>query len=108
MKRIFVLLIVLLLTGCAGSVRFSPGEIRSFPEEIQKHIQKGEVVTGMTYAQVRYAWGAPNSVNVLEPHDGKFREEWVYSSTGILKTKLIFVDGVLVSIITTEPGIKTK
>ncbi len=108
MKRLIYLFIILSLTGCASSIRFSPGEIRSFSEDIQRHIEKGEVVTGMTYIQVRYAWGAPQSVNVLEPVNGKYREEWIYSSTGILKTRLIFVDGVLMSIITTEPGIVTR
>lgn len=94
--------------ACATGVRYSPGEIRNFPEEIQKHIQAGEVVTGMTQIQVRYAWGAPSDVKVLEPKDGKYREMWVYSTSGLLKTRLIFVDGVLQSIISGDPAIKIE
>lgn len=96
------------LLACATGVRYSPGEIRNFPEEIQKHIQAGEVVTGMTQIQVRYAWGAPSDVQVLEPKDGKYREMWVYSTSGLLKTRLIFVDGVLQSIISGDPAIKIE
>ncbi len=103
-----VVLFSLSLMACAGGIRYSPGEIRDFPEAIQKHIRAGEVVMGMTQIQVRYAWGAPSEVKVLEPKDGKYREMWVYSTTGLLKTRLIFEDGVLQSIISGDPTIKIK
>ncbi|MFN3740547.1 MAG: hypothetical protein ACK4TF_07745 [Thermodesulfovibrionales bacterium] len=99
---------IIFLGACATGIKYSPGEIRNFPEEIQKHIQAGEVVTGMTQIQVRYAWGAPADVQVLEPRDGKYRELWVYSTSGLLKTKLLFVNGILESIISGDPTIKIE
>ncbi|MCX7794625.1 MAG: hypothetical protein N2257_09525 [Thermodesulfovibrionales bacterium] len=96
------------LAACATGVRYSPGEIKNFPEDIQKHIQAGEIVPGMTQIQVRYAWGAPSDVQVLEPKDGRYREMWIYSTSGLLKTRLIFVDGVLHSIISGDPAIKIE
>lgn len=101
-------LLLLFTSACSAGIRYSPGEIRHFPEEIQKHIQAGEVVTGMTQIQVRYAWGAPSEVQVLEPKDGRYREMWVYSTSGLLKTRLIFVDGHLQSIISGDPAIKIE
>lgn len=111
MKRhgiITFLCLSLLTFGCATGIRYSPGEIKDFPEQIQRHIQAGEVVSGMTQIQVRYAWGAPSEVRVLEPKDGKYREEWIYSTSGLLKTRLIFVDGILQSIISGDPTIKIE
>ncbi len=96
------------LGACATGIRYSPGEIKNFPPEVQKHIQAGEVVTGMTQIQVRYAWGAPADVQVLEPKDGKYRELWIYSSGGLFKTKLIFIDGILQSIVSGDPTIKIE
>ncbi len=108
-KRLGALIIVFVFfAGCSAGIKYSPGEIRTFPEEIQKHIQAGEVVTGMTQIQVRYAWGAPSEVKVLEPKDGKYREMWVYSTSGLLKTRLIFINGVLESIISGDPTIKIE
>ena len=99
-------LIVVILTasflfvgiGCAKSVRYTEEEIQQFPPETQEHIRKGEVKLGMTTQQVRYAWGAPNSIKFLEPTpEGKSREQWVYSKLGVFSTKLlVFVDGKLV------------
>jgi len=98
--------VVLFLAGCATPVRYTYKEIRHYPIDVKERIMKGEVSTGMTQRQVRYAWGSPSSVKILEPEGGKSREEWIYSSAmGILKTRLIFVDGNLVHIISTEPGI---
>jgi len=104
----FMVLCFLSLFACSSGIRYSPGEIRNFPEDIQKHIQAGEVVTGMTQMQVRYAWGAPSEVKVLEPKDGKYRELWIYSTSGLLKTRLLFVDGVLQSIVSGDPTIKIE
>ncbi len=107
-KNVLLLFAFLLLvqTGCARSVRYSPDEIKDFPPAIQEHIKKGEVVTGMTQPQVRYAWGSPDYVNVLSPSvDGRYREEWIYTRMGVFKTRLIFTDKKLTEIISTEPGI---
>ena len=92
--------------GCIDSVRYSPDEIKGFPQAIQENIKHSEVAPGMTQQQVRYAWGSPAEVNVLKPlEDNKYREEWVYTRSGILKTRLIFIDGKLMHIITNEPGV---
>lgn len=100
--------LLILIAGCVSGIRYSPGELRNFPVEIQRHIQAGEVIPGMTQVQVRYAWGGPSDVIVLEPKDGHYREMWVYSTLGLMKTRLIFVDGVLQSIISGDPTIKIE
>ncbi|RMG05511.1 MAG: hypothetical protein D6726_01170 [Nitrospirae bacterium] len=101
------LCLVFTLSSCAKTMRYSYEEIKNFPPEIQEHIKNSEVVTGMTYQQVRYAWGPPNTVKVLDPTaDGKDRVQWEYKRTaGIFKTILRFTDGKLTEIISTEPGI---
>ncbi|MGB9715331.1 MAG: hypothetical protein ACPL1G_02800 [Thermodesulfovibrionales bacterium] len=111
MKKIILFIMILslvLLTGCTRAIRYSEEEIKDFPFEIQEHIRKGEVTLGMTQAQVRYAWGAPDSVIVLAPSDdGKSREEWVYGKyAGIFKTRIIFTDGKITEMISNDPGIK--
>lgn len=93
-------------SGCATTARYSPEEIKDYPPEIQEHIKSGEVTLGMTTLQVRYAWGAPATVNVITPENGgKIKEEWIYSRMGIFKTRLIFTEGKLTEIISTEPGL---
>jgi len=97
--------IVLLLAGCATPIRYTYEEIRHYPLDVQERIMKGEVAPGMTTRQVRYAWGSPSSARMLEPENGKSKEEWIYSQAfGILRTRLIFIDGRLTHIISTEPG----
>ena len=89
------------LSGCAPAVRYSPDEIKDFPPEVQQDIREGQVAMGMTTQQVRYALGAPTTVNVISPSlEGKPREEWIYSSgVGVLvKRRLVFVDGKLADI----------
>jgi len=98
--------LILTLAGCVSDVRYSPDEIKAYPQTIQEQIMRGEIAPGMTQQQVRYAWGSPKEINVLKPtEDKKYREEWVYSRTGILKTRLTFVDGKLMHIISNEPGV---
>ena len=102
----FCISLIIALSGCMfQSARYSPDEIKSFSQPVQDHIKHGEVATGMTQQQVRYSWGAPYTVNVLQPEDGKYREEWVYTRTGIFKTRLIFIDGKLTHIVSNEPGV---
>ena len=58
-------------SGCATTARYSPEEIKDYPPEVQEHIKNGEVALGMTTLQVRYAWGAPATVNLITwPDDG--------------------------------------
>jgi len=93
------ILLLLLQIGCTKSIRYSADEIKDFPPSIQDNVRKGEVALGMTPQQVRYAWGAPDSIRILEPVDGKTREEWIYSASavmGVIGTKLlVFYDGKL-------------
>lgn len=97
--------VVLFLAGCATPIRYTYEEIRHYPLDVQERIMKGEVAPGMTQRQVRYAWGNPSSVRTLEPEKGKSREEWIYTTAfGVLRTRLIFTDGRLTHIISTEPG----
>jgi hypothetical protein len=102
-KSILAVLILsfLLGVGCTKSIRYSEEEIRVFSPETQDHIRKGEVVLGMTTQEVRYAWGSPDSVRLLEPFEGRPREEWIYSTLGlgVYGTKLlVFFDGKLIYI----------
>ncbi len=104
----FIIFSLIMVTGCSRTIRYSEEEIKGFPFDIQEHIRKGEVTLGMTQSQVRYAWGAPDSVIVLAPtDDGKNREEWVYGKyAGIFKTRIIFTDGKITEMISNDPGIK--
>jgi hypothetical protein len=88
-------------------MRYSYEEIKHYPLRIQEHIKNSEVVTGMTYQQVRYAWGAPSVEKVLPPsHDGKDRVQWEYHRlAGTFKTILRFTDGKVTEIISSEPGV---
>jgi hypothetical protein len=102
MKKTLIMIFIfglLLQTGCARQIRYSENEIQSFPAETQEHIRKGEISLGMNHEQVRYAWGNPDSQKVLEPYEGKTREEWIYSKLGVIQTKiLLFYDGKLLYI----------
>lgn len=107
-ENLLVLFVLLLIiqSGCIGSARYSPDEIKGFPPLMQEHIKNSEVVAGMTTQQVRYAWGSPTTINILSSsEEGKYREEWIYTRAGVFKTRLIFVDGKLTHIVTNEPGI---
>jgi len=88
------------LSGCSQSVRYTQEEIKDYPPEIQENIIKGDVMLGMTPKQVRYAWGAPDSVKQLEPLYEKSREEWGYNRLGVFQQRrLLFIDGKLTYII---------
>lgn len=105
-----VLLAVILVSfsGCSSTaVRYSPEEISSYPPVIQERIKNNEISAGMTVQQVRYSWGSPSEINAISPSDdGKPREEWIYPKMmGILKTRLIFIDGKLAVIISADPGV---
>ncbi len=94
-KALFVTVAFLLFlqTGCVQSIRYTEEEIKSFSPRIQEDIRKGQVEPGMTQEQVRYAWGSPDSIKILEPFESKSREEWIYSHTatlGVVGSKLLF------------------
>lgn len=109
MRKLFLLSFAFLLfvqMGCTKSLRYSAEEIKDFPPPVQEHIKNGEITPGMTMAQVRYSWGAPDRVTALLPaEDGKERVEWVYKRMEVLKTRLIFTNGSLTEIVSSEPGI---
>jgi hypothetical protein len=88
--------------GCTKTVRYTEDEIKDYPANIQEQIRKGTIDLGMTKDQARYAWGAPNSIKILEPYEGKTREEWIYTeqaTMGVAGAKLLFFfDGKLLYI----------
>ena len=101
----FLFVMAVFLSSCASTARYSNEEIKDYPIQVQEKIAKGEIMPGMTPQQVRYSWGAPNEVKTLEQENGKQREEWVYSSgLGVFKTRLTFIDGKLIYIVSSEPG----
>ncbi len=109
MKRslLLSLMVFVLSFGCTKAIKYTYEEIKDYPPEIQENIEKGMVVTGMTLQQVRYAWGAPTVVKVLEPTpEGQDRVQWEYHRWGgAFKTILRFTGGRLTEIVSTEPGI---
>jgi hypothetical protein len=56
----------------------------------------------MTKDQIRYAWGSPDFIKLLEPFEGKSRAEWLYTeqlTLGVIGTKILFFyDGKLLYI----------
>jgi hypothetical protein len=88
--------VTVVLAACASpAVRFTHDEIKGYSLDMQEKIIKGEVMIGMTAQEVRYAWGAPTTVRVIESPDGKQREEWIYSDLVGYKRRLLFVDAKL-------------
>jgi hypothetical protein len=107
-KHALVAVAVLLisLSACAKSIRYSPDEIKDFPPAMQERIKNREIAAGMNKLQVRYSWGGPDNVIVLPPSkNGKERIEWVYVKLHFFKSRLIFTDDTLTEIISSEPGI---
>jgi len=98
----FVALSLFLFAGCAKSVRYTEEEIKAFPDPVKENIRKSQIALGMSQEQVRYAWGAPDSIKFLEPFENKPREEWTYSFKETLNVithnVLFFYDGKLIYI----------
>ncbi|MEJ2682816.1 MAG: hypothetical protein P8Z71_00280 [Candidatus Sulfobium sp.] len=104
--RLSILLVsIVLAAGCAAPARYSAEEIQNYSPGVQEHIKNKEVSLGMTMTQVRYAWGGPDSIRVMEPEDGKQRIQWTYKKWIFSKTRLIFMDDKLTEIISGEPGV---
>lgn len=99
-----LLITVFLAAACATPARYTAEEIQNYPPSVQEHIRHKEVGLGMTMTQVRYAWGGPDSIRVMEPDNGKQRIQWTYKKLIFSKTRLIFTDGKLTDIFTSEPG----
>lgn len=103
MRKSLVLVCVLcglFFVGCASTVRYTADEIKGYPPKVQDLIMKGEVAVGMTQPQVRYAWGSPDHSYMLQPLDGKQREEWVYTyQLGLKSKRLVFEDGKVAHIL---------
>lgn len=112
MNRVFSLLIaVLLFSGCAQAVRYSPYELKAFSPEVQEQIKRGEIALGMNQQQVRYSWGGPAAVKVLPlGEDGKLREEWLYTNWGIgpYRTILTFTGAELTDIVSNDPNLQKQ
>lgn len=103
MRKIVIFFVAIFLIGCLPSVRYTYEEIRNFPPEIQEHIKKGEVVSGMTFQQVRLAWGAPTTTRVIPSKDDKEIIHWIYQQVPFgTKTILVFVNGKLTEIISSS------
>jgi hypothetical protein len=105
MKLSILLIALFLAVGCATTARYSVGEIQNYPPAVQEHIKNREVSLGMTMTQVRYSWGAPDSIRVMEPENGKERIQWTYKKMIFSKTRLIFTGGILGEIVSSEPGV---
>ncbi len=104
MRKIVIFALVAGLFGCMSSVRYTYEEIREFPQEIQEHIKKGEVVPGMTFQQVRLAWGAPTETRVVPSKDDREIIHWIYQQMPFgSKTILVFTDGKLTGVISSSP-----
>jgi len=103
-KFLFIIAAVLFLSqaGCTKAVRYTEDEIKDFSPAVQENIRQARIDLGMSQAQVRYAWGSPDSIKFLEPFEGKAREEWIYAhqaALGVVSSKiLLFFDGRLIYI----------
>lgn len=106
MMRLYPLVVfILIAAGCAAPARYSVGEISGYPPAVREHIKNKEVSLGMTMTQVRYAWGGPDSIRIMEPEDGQKRVQWTYKKLFFAKTRLIFTDDKLTDIISSEAGV---
>lgn len=101
----YLLVFIIILFGCTSpAVRYTFEEIKAFPPEIQQSIIKGEIITGMTAQQVRYAWHAPKSVQTTKTADNRIVEQWTYSNMGACPISLYFSEGKLTSILLADAG----
>lgn len=106
MTRLYPLVVLIVIAaGCAAPARYTVEEISSYPPAVREHIKNKEVSLGMTMTQVRYAWGGPDSIRIMEPEDGKKRVQWTYKKMFFAKTRLIFTDDKLTDIVSGEPGV---
>ena len=73
---------------------------RILDPDFKDHIDRGEVMVGMTREQVMQAWGSPYQTNVTHTNEGVRREEWIYedwiSTAEVQHRYLYFEEGILV------------
>lgn len=59
-------------------------------------IARGRIMSGMTAAQVRRAWGSPTKINRSTGSYGT-RDQWVYDRGGIGNTQYVYLDNGIVT-----------
>jgi hypothetical protein len=59
-------------------------------------IARGRILTGMSAAQVRRAWGSPTKVNTSVGSYGR-HEQWVYDRGGIGRSQYVYVQNGIVT-----------
>lgn len=89
MKKVTIVLMILVLAGCA-----SPGK-RSWFAKWMIPVNTAYLEVGMTEAQVRDLCRFPNDVNRTVV-DGTVREQWVYEQ-GYERIYLYLENGILVA-----------
>ena len=105
MKKFLLLCLMSLFILSCTTMRYTTEEIKNFQPQIQEQIKKEEISIGMTFIEVRYAWGAPSQVNVLPPNEqGAERVEWVYKDLFGSST-LRFTNGKITEIISKRGGV---
>ena len=89
MKKIFILLSVIVLSGCVYVPRTNQDDVNKQSNRFQ-----GKVEIGMTQEQVVDQWGEPDKIIKKQKRD--YDEIWIYIPHWKLKNYLYFQDGVLV------------
>lgn len=103
MEKISILLVFLLISGCANMPYYTSASIKQkyiadnpdTPKDIQEFILEGYVKPGMTAEQVIVAKGRPEAVHTSMYGESR-HEQWVYSY-GDRDTFLYFEDDILTS-----------
>ncbi len=82
-RKLFLLLLPLLLAGCATTpadrIARNPAAFAAWPPAVQARVRAGEVALGFTPAQVRMALGAPDRVLTRATTRGT-EETWIYGA----------------------------
>jgi len=78
MKTLFVILTIVLLTGCVStsSSIITEDFVRNHPEYNWERIHQRQVVVGMTKDEVLLSWGEPRDIN-----RASYGDQWVYGSS---------------------------
>lgn len=110
MRQTLLLITALIMVSCSAMpVRYSPTELEDLSPDIQEKIIQGKIAKGMTPREVRYSWGAPYRIEILLPDaEGRRRELWTYSTIGLFRTRILFTEGKVSEVYSTEPGIADK
>jgi hypothetical protein len=96
-KLVVSLLVAFVIAACAPSIRYTLSELEGLSPQMQERIKRGEVAKGMTFQEVRYAWGAPNRVIVKGADaQGRFIEVWIFAPARVFGKKVVFADGKVI------------